>query len=161
MRRAITLLSAIALAGTALVVTAPAKAQVDAYIGSDGVGVNVGDPGYGYDPYYDSYADPYANAYADPYADPYYGASNECDYYTPPWGFPPDYCNYQLWYDPVYYGGAWYSGPFYYRNFGGLNYFWLNGGWRRDGWRGARPGRINWGGRNQFWNYRGQIRRGG
>src|SRR5215468_5443270 len=102
MRRATTLLSAIALAGTALVVTAPAKAQVDAYVGSDGVGVNVG-PAYGYDPNYDSYADPYANAYADPYADPYanayadpyadpyYGANYDCDYYTPPWGFPPDY----------------------------------------------------------------------
>ena len=145
MRRATTLIGALALAGTALVITAPAKAQVGAYFGSDGVSVGVGD-GYGYADPYGQYSDPYADPYygaTDPYAgDPYYDGTdpaygNSCDYYNPPWGFPTDYCNYQLWYEPVYYGGSWYSGPFYYRNFGGYNQFWLNGGWRRDNWRGC------------------------
>ncbi len=82
-----------------------------------------------------------------------------CDYYTPPWGYPSDYCQYQLWNEPVFYSGTWYSGPIYYRTVGGANWFWLNGNWRRDEWRGARP-RIDWNrGGNIFW--RGDIRRGG
>ena len=81
-----------------------------------------------------------------------------CDYYTPPWGSPPDYCHYRTWNEPVYYGGIWYSGPTYYRTDRGLNVFWLNGDWRRDEWRGQRP-RIDWNrGGNQFW--RGEIHRG-
>lgn len=82
-----------------------------------------------------------------------------CDYYSPPWGYPSDYCQYQLWNEPVFYSGTWYSGPIYYRTVGGANWFWLNGNWRRDEWRGARP-RIDWNrGGNVFW--RGDIRRGG
>jgi hypothetical protein len=82
-----------------------------------------------------------------------------CDYYSPPWGYPSDYCQYQLWNEPVFYSGSWYSGPIYYRNVGGANWFWLNGNWRRDEWRGARP-RIDWNrGGNVFW--RGDIHRGG
>ena len=89
---------------------------------------NYQDPAY--DPYYDQqysdqqyygdysgdyynydYSDPnyyYTPTYTpiyDPFYDPY------CDYYTPPWGFPLDYCRYQTWNQPVYFGGLWYSRP--------------------------------------------------
>jgi hypothetical protein len=81
-----------------------------------------------------------------------------CDYYTPPWGYPFDYCRYELWSEPVYYGGVWYSGPIYRRYDVGENWFWLNGDWRRDEWRGPRP-RIDWNrGGNVFWQ--GDIHRG-
>jgi hypothetical protein len=135
-------LAALAMTGSIMAVSSPAKAQVSAYVG-------IGDPGYyGPDPYADPYygdpyyADPYDSAYADPYA---------CDYYDPPWGYPPDYCAYQIWQQPIYVGGIWYSGPVYYRGFGADRMFWLNGGWHRDEWRGARPGRIDWG-RNMRWS---------
>ena len=148
-------LAALALTGSAMAVSAPANAQVSAYLG-----VGSGDPGYGgyyeSDPYADPYyADPYDNSYADPYA---------CDYYEPPWGYPPDYCSYQTWNQPVYFGGLWYGGPIYYRSYGAERLFWLNGGWRRDEWRGSRPGRIDWG-RNMRWNgpiqHRGGFAGGG
>jgi hypothetical protein len=142
--------AALALTGSAIAISAPAEAQVSAYVGVGGPGYGAyyesdpyADPAYG-DPYYGDpyYADPYDQAYADPYA---------CDYYDPPWGYPPDYCAYQVWQEPIYVGGIWYSGPIYYRNFGGERLFWLNGGWRHDEWRGARPGRIDWG-RNMRWS---------
>ena len=149
-------LAAIALAGAAAAMSAPANAQ--------SFGVTVGDPyagGYlGPDPYgapppppayADPYAaqappppayDPYAYGYGAPAYDPY--ACTAYDYYNPPWGYPPDYCNYQVWQQPVYVGGLWYSGPIYYRDFDGDRMFWLNGGWHRDEWRGERPGHIDW-----------------
>ena len=146
---------ALAVAGSVMAVSAPASAQSfsfgiggdNGYIGgtydSDPYAGSYGpDPYYAPDPYYDDYA------YADPYACTYY------DYYNPPWGYPPDYCNYQTWNEPVYYGGLWYGGPIYYRSYGGVNWFWLNGGWRRDEWRGTRPARIDWG-HNRYW--RGEI----
>ena len=84
--------------------------------------------------------------------------SASCDYYTPPWGYPADYCRYELWNEPVYYRGVWYSGPIYSRNYGGETWFWLNGDWRRDEWRGPRP-RIDWNrGGNVFWQ--GDVHRG-
>ena len=116
---------------------------------------------YGYD--YD-YSDPnyyYTPTYTplyDPFYDPY------CDYYTPPWGFPLDYCRYQTWNQPVYFGGLWYSGPIYYRQISGVPWYWLNGRWCRDEWRGARPHNIDWS-RNKYWNgnrhnWRDEYRRG-
>jgi hypothetical protein len=88
-----------------------------------------------------------------------YGYSPYCDYYSPPWGYPQDYCNYGLWYDPIYYSGSWYSGPIYYRRFAGYNWYWLHGEWRRDQWNGPRP-RIDWNDRrNHRWD--GDRRRGG
>lgn len=116
-------------------------------------------PGYG-DPYNDPYNDPYAGSSA-------YG---DCDYYTPPWGYPDDYCDYDIWNQPVYFGGSWYSGPIYYRYSSGIPYFWLNGSWRRDQWRGPRPRSFDWGrGHNVRWsgevhhrdNNRGGSNRGG
>src|SRR5258706_5591922 len=141
------LLAAIALAGAATAVSAPASAA-GVYCGYSNGPAYGGyySSGPGYDPYYDpyaGYADPYdGGGYADPYA---------CDYYDPPWGYPTDYCLYQTWNEPVYYSGLWYSSPIYYRNSLGANWFWLNGGWRRDEWRGSRPGRIDWG-RNMRWS---------
>ena len=134
------MIAALALTGSVMAISAPAKAQVSGYVG-------VGDPNYdGYysaDPSAEPYgAQPYDYAYADPYA---------CDYYDPPWGYPPDYCAYQVWEEPIYVAGLWYSGPIYYRSFGGERLFWLNGGWRHDEWYGPRPGRIDWG-RNMRWS---------
>ncbi len=74
-----------------------------------------------------------------------------CDYYTPPWGYPADYCRYRIWNEPVYSGGVWFNGPIYYRTIAGANSFWLNGNWHRDEWRGARPNIDYSRGRNQFW----------
>jgi hypothetical protein len=118
---------------------------------------------YGYDYGYD-WADPYyytAPSYTpayDPFYDPY------CDYYTPPWGFPLDYCRYQVWRQPVYFGGLWYSGPIYYRVVNNVNWFWINGSWCRDQWYGPRPSYIDWS-RNRRWdgprhNWRDEYRRG-
>ena len=92
---------------------------------------------------------------------------NPCDYYDyydapPPWGLPPDYCEYNVFWEPVYWGGEWYRGPIYYRWDHGRRVYWLNGGWRHDRWHGRRPGRIEWrnhGGDhwrgNRYNNYRG------
>lgn len=99
-----------------------------------------------------------SDGYADnaPYSDVDYDTS--CDYYTPPWGYPADYCRYQLWSEPVYYGGVWYSGPIYSRFYGGERWYWLNGDWRHDEWRGVRPN-IDWNrGRNVYW--KGDLHRG-
>ncbi len=144
------LLGALAVAGVALVVSAPAKAAVgfsvsagpaygSYYDDGAGYGPDYGpppgpdygpppydqgyggyDPNYGGDPYYDDYA----------YDEGYYDPSYACDYYTPPWGYPPDFCSYQLWNEPVFFGGSWFSGPIYYRDYGGSRSYWLNGGWR-------------------------------
>jgi len=108
-------LTAVLLAGTAFFAAVPARADV-------GIGFSFGyDGGYFNDPcdYYDYYDQP------------------------PPWGLPPDYCSYPVYFEPVYIGGTWYRGPIYYRWYGGQRLFWLNGGWRRDEWRGARPS-IRW-----------------
>lgn len=106
-------LSALMLAGAAIFAAAPARADV-------AVGFSFGG-GYFSDPcdYYDYYSEP------------------------PPWGLPPDYCDYPVNFEPVYYGGYWYRGPIYYRWYGGQRLFWLNGGWRHDDWRGSRPS-IRW-----------------
>src|SRR5215208_6430362 len=117
----------------------------DQYGDAYGYDNGYGDP-YGYDSgaYNYDYADPFyftASTYSpvyDPFYDPY------CDYYTPPWGFPLDYCRYQTWNQPIYYGGLWYSGPIYYRAISGVNWYWLNGSWCRDQWSGARPAYIDW-----------------
>jgi hypothetical protein len=75
-----------------------------------------------------------------------------CDYYDyydqpPPWGLPPDYCDYPVFFEPVFVDGMWYRGPIYYRWNHGRRIFWLHGGWRADEWRGARP--------NIIWQNRG------
>jgi hypothetical protein len=110
-----TAFSALLLAGAALFVAAPARAEV-------AIGFSFGyDGGYFSDPcdYYNYYSEP------------------------PPWGLPPDYCDYPVYFEPVFWDGYWYRGPIYYRWYGGERLFWLNGGWRRDEWRGARPS-IRW-----------------
>jgi len=135
----------LAVAGSVMAFSAPASAQ-SVYFGYDSGGGAYGGY-YDSDPYagsYDPYYDAYGSTYDDPYACSYY------DYYDAPWGYPSDYCNYQTWNEPVYYGGLWYGGPIYYRTYAGANWFWLNGGWRRDEWRGSRPGYIDWG-RNRYW----------
>jgi len=80
---------------------------------------------------------------------PGYANFGPCDYYNyynapPPWGLPPNYCDYDVYYEPVFWGGEWYRGPIYYRWVHGGRVFWLNGGWRHDEWRGQRPMRIEW-----------------
>lgn len=69
----------------------------------------------------------------------------ECeDYYAPPWGYPPDHCNYAIWDQPVYAAGAWYNGPLYWRLDNGERVFWINGRWQRHAWNGPLP-RFIWG----------------
>jgi hypothetical protein len=74
---------------------------------------------------------------------------DSCDYYdyydqAPPWGLPDDYCDYPLYFEPVFFDGLWYRGPIFYRWTHGHRVFWLNGGWREDGRRGAPPPAIAW-----------------
>jgi hypothetical protein len=124
-------LGALMLAGATALTATPASAGVD-------VGISFGWGGPDYMPF-----------------------SNPCDYYDyydepPPWGLPPDYCEYPVYFEPVYYDGYWYRGPIYYRWSGGERLYWLNGGWRHDNWRGGRAD-IRWEdrggfGRSSNWN---------
>jgi hypothetical protein len=80
---------------------------------------------------------------------PDFAFGDPCDYYdyyneAPPWGLPPDYCEYPVYFEPVYFEGTWYRGPIYYRWTHGRRLFWLHGGWREDAWRGPRPASIGW-----------------
>lgn len=117
---------ALMLGGAAIAVAAPAAAHT-----SVGISFGFGGPDYG------------------PAYGPAYGYDDPCAYYDyydapPPWGLPPGYCGYQVYYDPVFWGGSWYRGPIYYRSYGGHRQYWLNGGWRHDEWRGRRPAHIEW-----------------
>ena len=109
-------LGAAMLAAATFATTAPASAYVGIEFGFGGPGFAFGDPCE----YYDYYDEP------------------------PPWGLPPDYCDYPVYFEPVFFGGYWYRGPIYYRWAHGRRMFWLHGGWREDGWRGPRPPGIDW-----------------
>jgi hypothetical protein len=127
-------LSALMLTGATAFFAAPASAQDDLGF-SFGIG-----PGFV------------------PYSDP-------CDYYDyydepPPWGLPPDYCNYPVYFEPVYYDGYWYRGPIYSRWYGGERLFWLNGGWRHDEWRGGGRPDIRWQDRGGWGRGNGAYRGG-
>jgi hypothetical protein len=124
-------LSALMLAGAMALMATPASADV-------GISFGFGGPGY--------------VTFSDP-----------CDYYDyydepPPWGLPADYCDYPVYFEPVYYDGMWYRGPIYFRWYGGQRLYWLNGGWRRDEWRGGRPD-IRWEDRGG-WGHRDSGNRG-
>jgi hypothetical protein len=80
------------------------------------------------------------------------------DYYSPPWGYPADYCNYEVWDQPVYADGIWYNGPIYTRADGGVRWFWIRGRWRRHAWTGTLPA-FRWG-RAGFVNWHGKSVRG-
>jgi hypothetical protein len=123
-------LSALMFAGATAFFVAPASAGV-------GISFGFGGPGY--------------VTFSDP-----------CDYYDyydgpPPWGLPADYCDYPVYFEPVYYDGIWYRGPIYYRWYGGQRLFWLNGNWRRDEWRGGLPD-IRWEDRGGWGHRDGGIR---
>lgn len=111
-----TALGALMLAGATFAMTVPASAYVGIEFGFGGPDFVFGDPCDYYD-YYDE---------------------------APPWGLPPDYCEYPVFFEPVYFDGTWYRGPIYYRWTHGRRLFWLHGGWHEDGWRGQRPARIDW-----------------
>jgi hypothetical protein len=110
-------IGALMAGGAALAVATPAAARP-----SIGISFGFGLPGY-------------AN----------FGACDYYDYYNapPPWGLPPNYCNYNVYFQPIYWNGEWYRGPVYYRFEGGRRVFWLNGSWRRADWR-HRPSNIQW-----------------
>lgn len=114
-----TVYGALALWGALVAWTAPADAGTE-------VGISFGWYGPGVIPF------------GDPCA--YY------DYYdiAPPWGLPPDYCDYPVYFGSVFWDGLWYRGPIYYRWYGGERLYWLNGGWHRDSWRGGRPPQVRW-----------------
>lgn len=124
---------AVFLAGVAVIGATPAAAHTSVGI-SFGFGVG---PGYGY------YGPGYGYAYG-----PGYGG-DDCDYYDyydvpPPWGLPPGYCGYPVYYGPVYWGDTWYRGPIYYRWDGDRRLFWLNGGWRHNEWHHRYRPHIEW-----------------
>jgi hypothetical protein len=134
------IIGAAMLAGASVAMTSPASAYVGIEFGFGGPDYAFGDPC----DYYDYYDEP------------------------PPWGLPPDYCDYPVYFEPVYFEGTWYRGPIYYRWTHGRRLFWLHGGWREDSWRGPRPPRIDWqsrGGTNRGFrpgmNLRGAYRGGG
>jgi hypothetical protein len=110
---------AASILGTAIALTAPASAGVR-------IGISFGWFGAG----------------VAPFADP-------CDYYdyydeAPPWGLPPDYCDYPVYFGSIFWGGTWYRGPIYYRWDGGRRLYWLNGNWHADGWQGGRVPYVQW-----------------
>lgn len=93
---------------------------------------------------------------------PGYASFGPCDYYDyydapPPWGLPPDYCDYNVYFQPVFWDGEWYRGPIYYRWERGRRVFWLNGRWRGAEWQ-HRPYNIQWNerGREHFRAYHGR-----
>src|ERR1700741_786602 len=129
-------LGALLLGSVAFVAASPASA------GGVSVGVGIGLPGV-------TVAVPGVNVDVD-------GCD---DYYEPPWGYPDDYCNYDLWDEPVYYNGTWYSGPFYVDyDEDDVPMYWINGEWVYDEWNGPRPrvwslgspGFVLWAGRSHF-----------
>jgi hypothetical protein len=126
---------ALAFASASFALIAPASAYPGISFGFSGLGYIFGDPC----DYYDYYSAP------------------------PPWGLPPDYCDYPVYFEPVFIGGIWYRGPIYYRWNHGQRLFWLHGGWRADEWHGARPS-IVWrelGGWNHGFRRRGPPLFGG
>jgi hypothetical protein len=79
---------------------------------------------------------------------PGYASFGPCDYYhyydaPPPWGLPPNYCDDDVYFQPVFWDGEWYRGPIYYRWEDGERVFWLNGRWRRAEWR-HHPYNVEW-----------------
>lgn len=124
-------LGALMFAGASIALAAPASAQVDF-----GISFGYGDGLSGFDPcdYYDYYDAP------------------------PPWGLPEDYCDYPVYFEPVFFDGYWYRGPIYYRWYHGRRVFWLNGGWRETHWNGSPPGHIRW--ENRGGHFRNGFRPG-
>ncbi|MDE3116101.1 MAG: hypothetical protein KGL26_10915 [Pseudomonadota bacterium] len=125
-------------AAVAFGLAAPAAAHGD-------VGVSFGfgfpaydddDGYYGYPPY--GYDDDEDYGYADPCASyNYYDA-------PPPWGMPPGYCGYPVYYGSFYWGDTWYRGPVYYRWDGDRRLYWMNHGWHDDVRVGHAPSGIRW-----------------
>jgi hypothetical protein len=131
----------VAMAGAALLTTAPADAGVHIGIGVGvpGVRVGVGVPVYG----------------------PGYYPPGPCDAYTT---YYSGDCGYSVYNGPIYLDGAYVSGPHYYRWYNGAPTFWYRGGWHNwNGWHGAR---FNWdhhegyGWRGGHWNrsWGGRVR---
>jgi hypothetical protein len=82
--------------------------------------------------------------------------AGECDdYYAPPWGYPSNYCDYEIWDEPVYVGGVWYRGPIYWRMDNDVRVFWINGRWHRHAWVGPLPVSFAWG-RQGFVSWHGK-----
>ncbi len=110
-------LRALLIAVAIFATTSPAPAYVDV-----GISFGFAGPDYTFDPcdYYDYYDAP------------------------PPWGLPADYCDYPVYFEPVFYDGFWYRGPIYYRWYRSQRVFFLNGSWHADGWRGGSRPSIAW-----------------
>ncbi len=127
-------------AAAMLGLVAPAAAHSD-------VGISFG---FGF-PAYDDDDGYYGYPYYGDYGDDYYGYADPCasyDYYDvpPPWGMPPGYCGYPVYYGPFYWGDTWYRGPLYYRwdDDDHQRVYWVNHGWHRDVRVGHAPAGIRW-----------------
>jgi hypothetical protein len=124
-----------AIAGTALCLAAPARAQIGISIGVPGVHIGVEVPAY--------------------YYGPGYYPPGPCDAYT---NYYAGDCGYAVYSGPVYLGGAYVSGPHYYRWLGGRPYFWYRGGWHW--WGGWNRVNYNWDHREGFGWHGGHWDRG-
>ena len=114
-----TAVAAVVLAGTGLLMAAPADAQVGVRIAVPGIHVRVGAPAYYYGPGY------YPPGPCDAY-DTYYDGD----------------CGYAVYNGPIYLGGVYVGGTHYYRWYGGHPYFWYRGGWHN--WGGWNRVNFNW-----------------
>lgn len=113
-------IAAAAMAGGALIGTAPANAQVDIGVRLPGVhvGVGVGAPAY--------------------YYGPGYYPPGPCDGYN--YYYQGD-CGYAVYNGPIELEGVAVGGPHYYRWFDGRPMFWYRGGWHNwNGWTRASFG---------------------
>ena len=124
-------IAAAAMAGTAMMGSAPANAQVDIGIHVPGVhvGVGVGAPAF--------------------YYGPGYYPPGPCDGYN--YYYQGD-CGYAVYDGPIVVGGVSIGGPHYYRWLNGEPLFWYRGGWHN--WRGWDRVNFGWD-HGEGWGWRG------
>jgi hypothetical protein len=129
-------MAASVMAGTAILASTPANAQVHVGIGIGVPGVHVGvgvgpgrPPGYFYGP-----------GFYPP---------GPCDAYT---AYYAGDCGYAVYNGPIFLGGTRISGPHYYRWYNGQPYFWYRGGWQV--WAGWTRVNFNWD-HGEGWGWRG------
>jgi hypothetical protein len=125
-----TFIAATAIAGGALMGSAPVNAQVHIGIGVPGVhvGVGVGTPAF------------YGPGFYPP---------GPCDTYN--YYYQGD-CGYAVYNGPVAFDGVTIGGPHYYRWYNGQPLFWYRGGWHS--WRGWTRANFGWD-HGEGWGWRG------
>jgi hypothetical protein len=125
------MIATVAIAGAALMGSAPASAQVHIGIGVPGVhvGVGVGAPAI--------------------YYGPGFYPPGPCDAYN--YYYQGD-CGYSVYDGPIAFGGVSIGGPHYYRWYNGQPLFWYRGGWHS--WHGWTRVNFGWD-HGEGWGWRG------